>query len=108
MVPTITKEELKRKIDLGENIKLVDVRDTPDFREEHIVGAVHLLIAEMNPVKAESMFHRDDLIVTYSLDEDCPAKRIAAQKLLEYGFTRVLAYEGSWKEWKAAGYPTER
>ena len=41
---TITKEELKGKIDRGENLKLVDVRDTPDFRKEHIVGAVHLLI----------------------------------------------------------------
>jgi rhodanese-related sulfurtransferase len=108
MVRTITKEELKAKIDRGERFRLVDVRDTPDYEKEHIVGAVHLLIAELSPEKAESMFERDDLIVTYSLDENCPAKRIAARKLLSYGFTNVLAYEGSWKEWRAAGYPTER
>jgi rhodanese-related sulfurtransferase len=84
------------------------VRDTPDYKREHIPGAVHLLIAEMNSQKTESMFDKSDLIVTYSLDENCPAKRIAAQKLVDYGFTNVLAYEGSWKDWKTAGYPTER
>lgn len=108
MVRTITKEELKSKIDRGEKFRLIDVRDTPDFKQEHIVSAIHLLIAELSPEKAGSMFARDDLIVTYSLDKDCPAKRIAAQRLLDYGFTNVLAYEGSWREWKGAGYPTER
>lgn len=108
MVPTITKEELKAKIGRGEKFWLVDVRDTSDYKQQHIVGAVHLLIAELSPEKARSVFARDELIVTYSLDKDCPAKRIAAQRLLDYGFTSVLAYEGSWKEWQAAGYPTER
>lgn len=107
MVHTITKEELKAKIERRDKFRLVDVRNTPEYEKLHIVGAVHLLIAEMNPEKAESMFGRDDLIVTYSQDKDCPAKRIAAQKLLDYGFTKVLAYEGSWKEWRAAGFPTE-
>jgi rhodanese-related sulfurtransferase len=108
MMPTITKEELKAKIERGERIRLVDVRDTPDYEREHIVGAEHMLIAEMSREKAEAVFDKGELIVTYSLDRDCPAKRIAAQRLFEYGFTNVLAYEGSWKEWRAAGYPTER
>jgi len=108
VVRTISKEDLKSKIDAGEKFRLVDVRDTPDYQKEHIVGAVHLLIAELNPEKAGSMSAKDDLIVTYSLDKDCPAKRIAAQRLLDYGFRNVLAYEGSWREWKEAGYPTER
>ena len=108
MTGIISKEELKARIDRGENFRLVDVRDTPDYKREHIPGAVHLLIAELNPERAAAMFDKRDLIVTYSLDENCPAKRIAAQKFLDYGFTNVLAYEGSWEDWKTAGYPTER
>ncbi len=103
MVPAITKEDLKAQIDRGEKFRLVDVRDTPGYKKEHIIGAEHLLIAEMNRKKAESMFDRDGLILTCSLDGDCPAGRIAARRLLNYGFINVLAYEGSWKEWKAAG-----
>lgn len=106
-IKILTKEELRDKINQGEEFKLVDVRDTPDYEKEHIVGAVHLLIAEMNEAKLEAMFNKDDLIITYSLDSDCPAKTIAAKKFVEFGYTNVLAYEGSWKEWKESGYPVE-
>ena len=107
MVQTITTEELKEKMDKGEDFILVDVRDTPEYEEEHIVGAVHLLISEMNEQKVNSMFDKDEQIITYSEDINCPAKKIAAEKLIEYGFKNVIAYEESWKAWKEADYPTE-
>jgi rhodanese-related sulfurtransferase len=105
---TITKEELLGKIQRNEVFSLVDVRDTPEYRQEHITGAVHLLISEMTGEKVEEMFDKQDLIVTYSLDINCPAKNIAAQKLRDFGFSKVLAYQGSWMEWKEAGYPVEK
>lgn len=107
MIQTISKEELREKIEKDEPFHLVDVRDTPDFEKEHIVGAVHLLIPEMTPENLASRFPKNDVIITYSEDRSCPAKRIAAQKFYEAGFPRVFAYEGSWKEWKQAGYPVE-
>lgn len=55
MIQTITKEELKAKIDRGDKFRLVDVRDTPDYNEGHIVGAVHLLIAEMSRQNTEAL-----------------------------------------------------
>ncbi|MFX1521053.1 MAG: rhodanese-like domain-containing protein [Promethearchaeota archaeon] len=108
MVQIINTEELKEKIDKGEEFILLDVRDTPDYEEEHIVGAVHLLISEMNEQKVNSMFDKNDLIITYSEDINCPAKRIAAEKLSDYGFKNVIAYNESWKAWKEAHYPTEK
>jgi rhodanese-related sulfurtransferase len=33
---------------------------------------------------------------------------IAAKKLKSFGFRNVLAYAGSWKDWKGAGYPVEK
>jgi rhodanese-related sulfurtransferase len=108
MVQIINTEELKEKMDKGEEeFILLDVRDTPDYEEEHIIRAVHLLISEMNDKKVDSMFNKDDLIITYSEDINCPAKRIAAEKLINYGFRNVIAYDGSWKAWKEANYPTE-
>ena len=108
MIDTITKEELLEKIKQKDNFHLVDVRDTPDYQKEHIVGAVHILIAEMNRENVDALFGNQDVIVTYSLDIHCPAKNIAAKKLRDLGFKHVLAYQGSWKEWKEAGYPVEK
>jgi rhodanese-related sulfurtransferase len=31
-----------------------------------------------------------------------------AQKLLDKGYKEVYALKGGWKEWDAAGYPTEK
>ena len=107
MINTITKEELLEKMEQKETFHLVDVRDTPDYQKEHIVGAMHLLIPEMTRESAEDMFGKQDVIVTYSLDINCPAKNIAAEKLMDWGFTNVFAYQGSWMEWKEAGYPIE-
>jgi rhodanese-related sulfurtransferase len=109
MVYIINTEELKEKMDEGEQeFILLDVRDTPDYEEEHIIGAVHLLISEMNEKKVVSMFNKDDLIITYSEDINCPAKRIAAEKLISYGFRNVIAYDESWKAWKESNYPVEK
>jgi rhodanese-related sulfurtransferase len=107
LINTITKEELMEKMKRNETFHLVDVRDTPDYQREHIVGAVHLLISGMTKESAETLFGKKDVIVTYSQDINCPAKNIAAQKMMDWGFTNVLAYQGSWMEWKEAGYPTE-
>ena len=104
----ITKEELLEKIKQKDVFHLLDVRDTPDYQKEHIVGAKHMLISEMNQVKLDALFDKKDVIVTYSLDIDCPAKNIAAKKLLDFGFRNIFAYQGSWSEWKEAGYPVEK
>ncbi|MBD3229405.1 MAG: rhodanese-like domain-containing protein [Candidatus Lokiarchaeota archaeon] len=106
MVKEIDKEEIKSKLDNNEDIILLDVRDTPEYNKEHIIGAKHLLISEMDG-KAESKFNKDDTIITYSEDIDCPAKNIAAEKLEKMGFKNVMAYPGSWKDWKDSGYPME-
>ncbi len=108
MADAITKEELLDKITNKENFALLDVRDTPEYEKEHIVGARHLLISEMKKEAVEAMLNKEDLIVTYSEDINCPAKNIAAQKLMDFGYRNVRAYQGSWKEWKEAGYPVEK
>lgn len=108
MLETIQKEELLDKIKRKESFVLLDVRETSEYEKEHIVGAQHLLISEMGIKTVEAMLNKEDLIVTYSEDINCPAKNIAAQKLMDFGYKNVRAYQESWKEWKEAGYPVEK
>jgi rhodanese-related sulfurtransferase len=107
VIPSVDREELKALIASGERFVLLDVRDTPDYEKEHIVGALHLLIADMDAQRVRELFGPEARIVVYSQDIDCPAKFIAAKKLRELGFPHVSAYPGSWKDWKEAGLPTE-
>lgn len=107
MVELISRDELKKKIDNNESFKLLDVRDTPDYDTEHIVSAVHILISDMTESSLTNLFDKDDLIVTYSQDLNCPASGIAAEKLQQFGYSKLLRYKGGWGEWKDSNYPTE-
>ncbi len=106
MPAEITGGELKKMLDSGGEIVLLDVRDTQEYLKERLPGAEHMLISDMDKEGLER-FDRDVLIVTYSEDYDCPASRIAAEKLEESGY-RALNYQGSFEDWKESGYPTER
>jgi rhodanese-related sulfurtransferase len=107
LVDIISRDALKEKLDRKELFKLLDVRDTPDYKKEHIIRAKHLLISEMNETTLKEIFNIDDLIITYSLNFNCPASGIAAEKLEKFGFYHVLRYKGGWEEWKSSNYPTE-
>jgi rhodanese-related sulfurtransferase len=51
---------------------------------------------------------RESTIVTYCSSFDCEASTIAAKKLESYGFKNVLEFKGGLKDWKEAGYATEK
>lgn len=104
MVEEILGSALKRRLDRGEDILLLDVRDLSEYKKEHLPGAVHMLIEEMNHEKLKAL-DRTRLVVTYSEDMNCPASRIAAEMLDTSGYN-VLNYQGSFDDWKDSGYPT--
>ena len=107
MVRIIDKQELLEILESKQNFLLLDVRDTPDYNEGHIKTARHLLISQIEN-KINTMAKKDDLIITYSKDIDCPASGIAAEKITELGFKNVLRYKGGWKEWKDAKLQIEK
>jgi rhodanese-related sulfurtransferase len=106
MVKIIKKEELLKIMKGDGPFLLLDVRDTPDYNKEHIITAKHLLISQIEK-KIDSLAEKNDLIITYSKDIDCPASGIAAEKISSLGFTNVLRYKGGWKDWKEAKLQTE-
>jgi rhodanese-related sulfurtransferase len=106
MMRDITARDLMDKIECGANFILLDVRDKSEYGMEHLPGAVHILISDMNE-QSLKRFDTDVEIVTYSEDFDCSASRIAAEKLEEAGF-KVLNYQGSFDGWKEKRYPTEK
>ncbi|MHA1425701.1 MAG: rhodanese-like domain-containing protein [Candidatus Helarchaeota archaeon] len=71
-----------------------------------LITAKHILISEMNKERLSKIFGEDELIITYSLDYNCPASKIAAEKLQKFGYQNVLRYRGGWKEWKDSKFPT--
>lgn len=100
---TITREELKRKIDNKEDFKLVMTLNEWAFDAMHIPGSIH--ISSEN--QGKELLHANDEIVVYCSNENCTASRIAYEILVQKGFKNVSRYVGGLDDWKAAGYPLE-
>jgi rhodanese-related sulfurtransferase len=106
MARTITREELKEKIDAVEDFVLIDVLSHESYQREHLPGAVNIPLGDIAE-HAVAGIPSDKEIVVYCGSFLCTASPTAAKKLEEMGFSSVIDYEGGIADWKEAGYPVE-
>lgn len=99
----IEREELKEKLDRGDDFKLVCALSEWAFQAKHIPGSLHI----DNPTKAAEFLKTSDEIVVYCSDPNCPASKFAYHQLTTKGFENVRRYEGGILDWEEAGYPIE-
>ena len=108
MLPgNISRKELKRKMDRNEDFALVDARSFKSYSEEHIRGAISLPLDEVEE-KAEQILSKNDEIIVYCGSFSCPRSANEVKRLRNMGFKNVKRYAGGIKDWKKAGYQTEK
>ena len=103
----ITREELRRKLDGGEDFVLVEALPRKYWAKKHIPGALNLPHDEVETLAPELLPDKDREIVVYCADTACANSEIAAQALGDLGYSRVLEYVEGKADWEAAGYPLE-
>jgi len=97
-------EELKARLDGGERLVLIDIRDPDEYRRRHIEPAVNLTKKLLASEIATAVSDPDTPIVLY-----CPAgpgSVRAGAVLTELGFTDVTSLAGGFDGWVASGFPT--
>ena len=100
---TITREELKAKLDRGEDLKSVMTMNDTAYDWLHIPGSLHFERAS----DAVARLNRDDEIVVYCTNPLCYYSLQAYHALRSWGFKKVYRYAGGLMDWQAAGYPLE-
>jgi ArsR family transcriptional regulator len=103
-IRTISKEELRRKLERHDRVQIVNVLDPSSYHLGSIPGSKRIPLAEL-PHRLDELEPATD-VITYCAGAQCPASRDAAEFLAEQGVS-VRAYEGGITEWKDAGYPIE-
>jgi len=99
----ISAEELKAKLDRGDDFKLVMVLGDWAFQLMHIPGSINLHALHL----ADSLLKLDDEIVVYCSNPDCVASRAAYQILESKGYSNVRRFAGGLADWQAHDYPLE-
>jgi membrane protein DedA with SNARE-associated domain/rhodanese-related sulfurtransferase len=103
----ITVEELRRKLEAGENPVILDLRSKAEWERNPSVirGAIHLVLDEVEQRRHEFPHDRD--IVVYC---SCPNEATAAKVALllrRHGFTRVRPLLGGIDAWRDGHHPME-
>ena len=96
---------LKARLDAG-TITAIDTLDDAHFNDGHIPGAHHCDYEKMSPDCLPA--DKATPLVFYCAGGLCPVSRMAADKAVEYGYTKVAIYGGGIRGWKDAGLPVEK
>jgi rhodanese-related sulfurtransferase len=98
--------EVKRMLDAGEKVVILDVRDEQEFDTGRLPGALNLSRGNLEFKAALTLPNRNDRIVVYcGLDLRGP---LATRTLNELGYKGAVNMAGGLKAWKEAGYPVEK
>ncbi|WP_368658541.1 sulfurtransferase TusA family protein [Metabacillus halosaccharovorans] len=80
-----TNEELEKKLDAGENIVVIDVRESAEYAFNHIPNAISIPLGELDERISELDKEHDIYVVCRTGSRS----DLASQKLAEKGFTKV-------------------
>lgn len=103
----ITADDLVKMKKEDPKLVIIDARGSDWFDGVMIEGATQLATSDTN---AESLAKlapkKDQAIVFYCTDENCPASVKSNLKAAELGYTNLYEYKGGIADWKKHGYPT--
>jgi rhodanese-related sulfurtransferase len=67
--PTISRDELRQKIERGDSFILFEVLPEPYYRKHHLPGAVHMAPTEVEGTASRIAPDKDTEIVLYCWDD---------------------------------------
>ena len=98
--------DVKRRLDAGEKLGLIDVREESEWARGHLPGAIHLGKGVIERDIEQRLPDAGTKVVLYCGGGFRSA--LAADNLQKMGYTNVESMDGGWKGWLEAGFPTQK
>jgi rhodanese-related sulfurtransferase len=104
--PRITVEDLKKMIDEGATMVIVDTNEEINYKMKHIKGAVHFPWAKV--IGDPGSLPKDKLLVLYCgcIGEEA-SDSVAQQLMNPWGYKNIKVLDGGLMRWSKLGYPVE-
>jgi rhodanese-related sulfurtransferase len=107
-VPAIDCNELRRELESGSPIVLVDALPPMSYAHSHLPGAINLTPQDVDATAARRLSDKDAQIVVYCANPECESSTETAERLIALGYRNVRHYAGGKNEWRERGLPLER
>lgn len=109
-IKSITPQDLYRRMKLGHNVVLVDIRTQREYEKSHISGATMYPLEEFN---APALIHKvcvpfPDLPTIYITDASGSKAPEACKLLADEGYEYIIMLEGGMRAWTAKQLPTKK
>jgi rhodanese-related sulfurtransferase len=98
--------EVKKRIDAGERLILVDVREDNEWAKGHLPHAVHMGKGVIERDIESQVPDVHTKLIVYCGGGFRSA--LVADNLQKMGYTNVESMDGGWRGWTEAGLPTVR
>jgi rhodanese-related sulfurtransferase len=98
--------DIKKRMDGGEKMVLVDTREDSEWARGHIPNAVHLGKGVIERDVEKTFPDKKTPLVLYCGGGFRSA--LAADNLQKMGYTDVISMDGGWRGWTEAGFPVAR
>ncbi len=102
-VKECTVDDVKKRLDRGEKITLIDVREESEYAKDHLPGAVHLGKGIIERDIEERFPNTGQQLVLYCGGGFRSA--LAADNLQKMGYTNVISMDGGIRGWREKKYP---
>ncbi|HYL64042.1 MAG TPA: rhodanese-like domain-containing protein [Candidatus Methylomirabilis sp.] len=98
--------DVKRRLDAGEKLVLVDVREESEWTRGHLPGAVYMGKGVIERDIEQKVPDTGARLILYCGGGYRSA--LVAENLQKMGYTNVESMDGGWRGWLEAGLPTAR
>jgi len=96
-------DEVKKRMDRGEKLLLVDVREESEYAKDHLPGAIHLGKGVIERDIEERVPELNREMILYCGGGFRSA--LAADNVQKMGYTNVISMDGGIRSWREKGFP---
>ncbi len=107
MTATITRAEIKARLDDGKPLTLVEALPAKYFDEAHLPGAINIPHDQVRELAPSLLPDKHAPIAVYCASTECNNSKIATDLLRSLGYVNAREYVDGKKDWIEAGLPVE-
>jgi rhodanese-related sulfurtransferase len=103
--PVIATDELKKLLEEGAAMTVIDARNPEEYQEVHIKGAISIPEKKFSEYVGQLPPDKAARLVFYCNGVKCGKSKKAALKAAELGYTDILIYSEGMPVWEERGLP---